>query len=295
MAGGATIHQVAEKLHLSAAAVHKQLKNLESELDVPLYEKAGRRLRLTQAGEMLLPYLREAVNQCSAARAALEEWKGLRRGIVRLGAGPTMSSYVLPEILAEFRRRHSGVDFLVRTGASGELLSELRSGSLDLAMLIAAPHSEDPDIAVLAEWDFEIALVGNMPGLPRTCRLSALKNIPFILYQRGARIEASIDGYFHAHRFQPMVTMRFNSAEAIKAMVLRGIGISMLPLWAVATEIKERRLALIRQREAPLICRFLLAGRKIGCGSRASEALVTVTRSCMGRSGNWVQNRRLLS
>src|SRR5690242_12980608 len=80
----------AERLHLSAAAIHKQLKVLEVELGVQLYERIGRTLKLTQAAEVLLPYSKDLLAQHDAALEAMEEWKGLKRGVVRIGAGPTI-------------------------------------------------------------------------------------------------------------------------------------------------------------------------------------------------------------
>ena len=74
---------------LSPGAIHKQLKALEQELGVLLYERVGRRLQLTQATEVVLPYLKEMLAQCDLALAALGEWRGMKRGLVRIGAGPT--------------------------------------------------------------------------------------------------------------------------------------------------------------------------------------------------------------
>src|SRR5262249_32738004 len=100
-----SITRGAERLNLSAAARHKPLKGLEAELEVPLYEKVANRLRLTAAGEALLPHVKRVLAEYETALSALDEWKGLRRASVRIGTGPTMSSYVLPPILREFRRR----------------------------------------------------------------------------------------------------------------------------------------------------------------------------------------------
>lgn len=282
VATGATVHQAARLLHLTPAAVHKHLRNLEQELQAPLLEKVGRRLRLTEAGELLLPYLREAVSQCAAARMALEEWKGLRRGLLRIGAGPTMSSYVLPRMLADFRQMHPEVDFLVRSGSTGTLLEELKSGALELAMVIAALGAEPPDMEVLGEWDFEIVMVTAMKGAPRACRLRSLKEFPFILYQPGSRIQAAIDQYFHQHRFDPKVIMRFDSAEAIKSMVRMGFGISMLPLWAVSTELAAAQIAVINQLEPPLTWRFALVGRRAARLSPAAQAFSDLARCSSG-------------
>src|SRR5579872_6547508 len=83
-----TITLTAQKLHLSPAAIHKQLKSLESELGVRLYQRTGRALEMSQATAVLLPYLTDLLAQYDAALGALEEWKGVKQGAVRIGAGP---------------------------------------------------------------------------------------------------------------------------------------------------------------------------------------------------------------
>ena len=117
----------AQQLHLSPPAIHKQLKILEAELGVPLYEKVGRRLQITQPAEVLLPYLKDLLAQYDSALSALEEWKGMKRGLVRIGTGPT--SYILPIILKKFRRENPGVELLVESGNTPVLLEDLSRGA----------------------------------------------------------------------------------------------------------------------------------------------------------------------
>ena len=257
-----SLAMAAEKLNLSAAAIHKQLKVLEAELGVLLYERVGRTLKLTQAAEILLPYSKDLLAQHDAALGAMEEWKGLRRGIVRIGAGPTISSYILPGMLKRFRRAFPRVDLLVETGNSVDLIERLSKGSLDLALLVSSQLPEEPNLSVERSWDIEFVLVSNLRQVPRRCAIQELQKFPFILFQKGSRIENHIDRYFAEINFQPTVIMRFDNAEAIKAMIRTGLGISMLPLWIVDADLRRRTFVLVRQRERPLFSRLELVSRK---------------------------------
>lgn len=257
-----SITLAAEKLNLSPAAIHKQLKVLESELGVRLYEKAGRRLQLTQASDVLLPYLRDLLAQYDSALSALDEWKGMKRGLIRIGAGPTISSYILPVLLRRFRRANPQVELLVETGNTPVLLESLRQGSLDLALIVSSDLLEGSDFSVEAHWDFELVLISHRRAAPRHCRLAELAKTPFILFGKGSRMEAPIDRYFAANGFRPRVIMRFDNAEAIKAMIRTGLGISLLPAWTVDADIRQHRLNLIRQKEPPVVSRLALIGRK---------------------------------
>jgi DNA-binding transcriptional LysR family regulator len=255
-----SISLTADQLHLSPAAIHKQLKILEAELGVRLYEKVGRRLQLTQAAEVLLPYLKDLLAQYDSALSAIQEWKGMKRGLVRIGTGP--SSYVLPAILKKFRRTNPNVELLVETGNTPVLLEGLAKGSLDLALLVSSDLIERQDFAVEMSWDFELVLISHQRQPPRQPHLADLKGMPFILFRKNSRLEEPIDRYFASHGFQPRVAMRFDNAEFIKAMVLTGLGISMLPAWVVYKDVKEGRLSMIRQAEPPLYSRIALVRRK---------------------------------
>ena len=279
LAAEGSIARVAGLLHRTPAAVFKQLKNLEQEWGVRLYEKRGRGLQLAPSAAVVLPYLREMIHLNDAARSALEEWKGLRRGVLRIGSGPTLASYVLPDLLRKFRRRHPRIELQIQTGNSQWLLANLRAGAFDIVLLVSSGSDEDPDFETVMEWPFEILLVSNLLETPRRCRLRSLKAFPFVLYKKGSRIETLIDHYFHSCGFHPEVTMRFDSAEAIKAMVAMGLGISMLPLWSVRAELRAGDLHLIRQREQPLIARFSLVSRKTAVASRHLEAFLQTARA----------------
>lgn len=182
-----SISLAADHLHLSPPAVHKQLKMLESELEVQLYEKVGRRLQLTQAAEILLPYLKDMLAQCDSALSAIAEWKGARRGLVRVGTGPT--SYVLPAVLRQFRRTNPGVEVVVETGNTLVLLEDLSRGSLDLAFLVSGGLGESQDFSVEMTWDFELVMVSHMCRPPRRPHLRDLQKHPFILFRKGSRMQ----------------------------------------------------------------------------------------------------------
>src|ERR1700722_4654464 len=138
-----SIREAAKFCNISPAAVHKHLKTLQNEFGVRLYEKQNGRLHLTEAGRVALPYARDILLHRDAAFAALEEWKGGGKGSVRVGAGPTFSSGMLPGLGKRFRRRFPQVDVYVETGDSNHLISRLQAGALDLIFDLASPDLEN--------------------------------------------------------------------------------------------------------------------------------------------------------
>jgi len=276
-----SISLAAGKLHLSPPAIHKQLKILESELGASLYEKVGRRLQLTQAAEVLLPYLRELLAQYDSALLALEEWKGMKRGLVRIGTGP--SAYILPAILKKFRKKNPSVEVLVETGNTPVLLEGLSRGSLDLALLVSVDLVERQEFHLETSWDFEMVMVCHQRQPPLRPHLADLKHHRFILFRKGSRMEEPIDRYFTAHGFEPNVIMRFDNSEFMRSMVRAGMGIAMLPLWVVDRDLKERRLSRIRPAEPPLYSKIALVRRKSRFVPAPVQAFVQTARHLESR------------
>lgn len=272
-----SISLAAEQLHLSPPAIHKQLKILEGELGVSLYEKVGRRLQLTQAADVLLPYLRDLLAQYDSALSALQEWKGMKRGLVRIGTGP--SAYVLPAILKKFRRTNPTIEVLVETGNTPVLLDGLSRGSLDLALLVSADLVEQQDYRVEMAWDFELVIVSHQRQPPSHPRLADLRHLRFILFRKGSRMEEPIDRYFAANGFEPNVVMRFDNSEFMRSMVRAGMGIAILPLWVVNRDVKEHRLSLIRPGGPPIYSKIALVRRKSGFVPRAVQAFIEAARN----------------
>lgn len=255
-----SISLVAERLHLSAPAIHKQLKVLETELDVSLYEKSGKHLKLTGAAEILLPYLKEVLAHYDAATSGLQQWKRMERGVVRIGTGP--SAYVLPAILRLFQKRYPGIEVLVETGNTPVLVDNLSRGLLDLVLIVSTDVAEGQQFAVEAVWDFELVLVTHQRASTRKLTLYDLKDHRFILFGCGSRMQEPIDHYFGRHDFVPRVAMRFDNAEFIRGMVRSGLGTAWLPRWVVERDVKEKNLALIPLVEPPPCSHIVLLRRK---------------------------------
>lgn len=271
-----SISLAAERLHLSAPAIHKQLKTLEAALGVSLYEKIGRNLQLTQAAEVLIPYLQDMLAQHDSALAALDEWKAMRRGLVRIGTGP--SSYIIPNILKRLRRAHPGIEVLIETGNTPVLLDHLKHGSIDFASVVSPDLEEGRDFSVVTTWDFELVLVSHTRQAIGRPHLADLRRHRFILFRRGSRMEQAVDRYFALHGFEPKVAMRVDNPDSIKGMVISGLGLALLPVWVVHKEVKEGRLCIIRQAEAPLYSKIALIQRRARFIPGPLQAFVSIAK-----------------
>ena len=279
-----SIQRVADTVHLSPPSVHKHLKVLQDELDVPLYERDGRALKLTEAAECILPYLRQMMAEHDTARRVLDEWKGVKRGLVRIGAGQIVATYLVPHVLERFFARHPGINASIQAAPVRPLVERLNAGLIDLAFLAVPELHEEPDLPtdeldmLFDVIDLPMVFVSGMPRTGCRCPVKSLANVPFISYERELGINRVMERYFTEIDFHPRVVVRCDYTETIKTMVQKVPGVSLLPLWAVEKEIQHRTFWLVKQREKPLSLKIVLACRKRRYAPPAVRALIGTLR-----------------
>ena len=263
-----TFRAVAEELSFSRAAaklgyvqssVSAQVAGLERELGAPLFDRLGRRIVLTDTGEVLLAYSRRLLALAVEAREAVADagaGSGAITGSVTVSAPETLLTYRLPKLLALFHERHPRVRLSVRPSAVGRLVGSARraleEGTVDVAFVLDAPlegRLEATDLAseVLVAEDVSVVA----PSFHALAPSSAV--IPEDLAGEAVLLpEAPESGCAYRGQFErslaeagvlPRETMEFQSIEAVKRCVAAGMGISVLPSVAVGSEIESGALA----------------------------------------------------
>jgi DNA-binding transcriptional LysR family regulator len=231
-----------------------------------LFERHGRRVTLTPAGEALYPFVSRAVALLAEGRAAVEEVRAGMTGRVTLAAGPTTTIFTLPPVLAAFRRESPGVQLLVETGTSREVTERVVDGRADAGIVTTVYEREELVHAPLFVDEILFVVHGEHPlaaryAAPDEDRLAALVAEPFILFPRGTGFRAYVERWFAVRGVAPRVTMELDSAEAVKAMAAAGLGAAAVPRVAVEDELSSGRLAPVTlPGEPPLyrqVCRVL--------------------------------------
>ncbi len=157
LSGGFT--RAGEELHLSQSTVSQHIKLLEDELGCPLFLRVGKRVQVTEAGRVLLPYAERIFRDLKNAEMAVREMNSLKRGTVRLGVGPTTLTYRLPNVLGDYKRRFPDIELIVLAGNTEFLLQALRSQRIDLAIVM--PTGPQPGITVRPLGREEMVIVVN--------------------------------------------------------------------------------------------------------------------------------------
>lgn len=267
--------RAAEALQLTQPSITARIQALERELGEELFERGGRGVRLTDAGRVFLPYVERILQVIQEARDAVEEVRNVQLGSLRLGSAITISTYVLPGILHRFCQDYPGVDVVIRTGRSEQVLNMLLADEVQVAIIRSFSN---PDVEQIPLYDDEIALVA-YPGheFAETGRATVAQAArePIVLFDRGSSYYAMIHNLFRRAAVIPNVAMELDSLEATKRMVEEGLGIAMVPVVTVQRELERGTLVRVDLTDVEPIQRpIALIYRKNRKRSRTVQAFI---------------------
>jgi DNA-binding transcriptional LysR family regulator len=253
------VTRAAEELHIAQPALSKQISQLEHELDVALFDRVGRNVRLTEAGEALLPHARMVLAQVEAARAEMAERIGLRRGRVAIGTPPTVGTQLLPRALAAFNQTYPGIEFRLHEAGVQTLLDLLEAGLADIA--IVTMPVEDPALTVAELFSEELVVVvgSEHPFAGRdSVPLEELQNESWVLSPKNYELREATLHACHEAGFTPHVVLDGGEMDTLLHLVAAGVGITIVPRMAVkhsehlvVLKVQDRRI----QRSLGLVWR----------------------------------------
>ncbi|NOG73651.1 LysR family transcriptional regulator [Roseicella sp. DB1501] len=250
--GGVTA--AAQALGLTQPAASQQLRELERIMGVRLLERVSGRSVPTAAGRALIEPARRAQAAVADAVAAATTHRLGEVGRVRLGTGATACIHLLPPVLAELNERMPGLEVIIATGNTPDILRRVEEGDLDAA-LVTLPASLGRSLAATRiATDALVALLpeGMAPAKRPALAAADFEGLPLILYEAGANTRAIIDTWFRRAGLVPRPIMELGSVEAIKVLVAGGRGCSVLPALALGGDVagavvRPLRPALARQ------------------------------------------------
>lgn len=235
------------QLHLSQSAVSRQILLLEEELREQLFLRLGRQIRITPHGTTLLGLSERMLEDLERTRASILDSQRTISGSVRLAGGMTVCLYVFPPLLKMFRKEHPAVEVKLMTGAAPRLLRQLRTGAADLALLTLPIN--DPQLVTVPVMREEMLLVA-APNHPLARKKQIvprdLSGQPFVLFETGSNSRSAIDEFFLREQIEARVVTETESAEILKALVMIGMGLSIIPYQAVAREVRAGQLFCAR-------------------------------------------------
>ena len=238
--------QTAKDLHLTQSAISHTIKALEQDVGIPLFERVGKRVFLTEAGELLRPAAERILREMHDTRTALEEAGTWGRGRLRIGASVTTCQHLLPTVLREFRQSFPDCALRMEPGDGPRMVELLRSNQVDLAVMLEPAKEEGLAFRRLFSDELRV-LVSPMHAWARAGRVSgdALAKETLIVYNKGSYTDALLTDHLRSAGLQLGDTMELGSMEAIKELAKVGVGAGVLAPWVARRELAEGSLVAL--------------------------------------------------
>ena len=268
-----SVQRAAEALHLTPPAVSMQIKEVENQVGLPLFDRAGRRLSLSTAGEYFLVYARRLLGTLKEADDAMARFKRVESGLLTIGM-VSSAKYFLPQLLAQFHAEHPAIDVRLRLGGREQLVALMQANEVDLAIM-GRPPKDFPNRAEPFAMHPHVLITAPSHPFAQAEKVAAeaLAREPFIVREPGSGTRAALEEYLASYRLQPVFVMEMNSTEAIKQAVMAGMGLSLVSLHTIGLEWRNGLIASPPVEGLPLMRRWHVVNSAGKLLSPAAEAL----------------------
>ena len=245
--------RAAEEVHISPPAISMQIKEIESHLGTPLFNREKKNMYLSPAGEYFLNHARHILQTLNEAEKVIGQLKGNQIEIIKVGIIST-AQYFLPQILKLFREKYGEFKIILEVRNREQLIDLLRDGKIDIAIMGLVPKEIDTKIFVIANHP-HVFVAGANHSLSKLRKIDPqlLNDFDLITRESGSGTRAHMELFFQDNDIQPNIIMEMSSNESIKQAVIADLGISFVSQHTIASEIKEGVLKILDIKNTPIL------------------------------------------
>lgn len=275
-------NRAADALNYAQSTVSAQIKLLEEELGVSLFDRLGKRIVITEAGQKLMRYAQKMIDIEKETLTEISNSETLI-GSISVRAPQSVGTYLLPSVLQQFQSQYPRVGFDVSSCALFTLGQELRSGIIDVAFLLAESVNAADLTAELIRIEPLVFVSDSNHVLTKSVGMTFrdLNGQSILLPKHDCSYKMQFEEMLTAENIRPSVMMEFNSIEAIKQCVIKGLGITVIPEIAVKEELAQEKLKKIPWLDEPMETGVLMIRHKDKWISPALQAFMDICRETM--------------
>lgn len=259
-----SFRKAAEELYLTQPAVSLQVKALEEDLGIQLFDRTGSRIRLTKAGETLLDFALQVNSLLRQAEQEIAASRGEHAGQLALGASTTIAQYVLPRLIADFRREFPRVQVTLTSGNTEQIVTAVAHHQIALGFIEGPAHSRDVKTEPFLIDELVLIVPAAHEWAERPSIASAdIAAAPLLMRERGSGTRRVVETALARQHLKPgalQIVMELDSTEAIKSAVEAGLGAGFVSRWAIAKDMRTGSSFRVVEVEGMRIRRdFLIA------------------------------------
>jgi DNA-binding transcriptional LysR family regulator len=241
-----SIRKAADRVHISASAMSRQISLLEDELGQVLLERRARGVVLTSAGALLAEHIRRLMAQEHELRADIAELNGLRHGHVRIALGNGFASSVA-NLLQRFTALYPGMTYALTVAPNDEILRTVVDEEVDLGLMFSPPDHQAVDVvsSIAAPLVAVVSLGHRLAGSKKEVPIAALQEEPLALLKPSHRIRQILQRIEVQEGIKLRPILESNSYEVLKVFVANNMGMTVLPMLSVMSEISSKKLTAV--------------------------------------------------
>lgn len=269
--------RASEELHMSQPAVSMQIRQLEDNVGLPLFEQVGKKINLTDAGKHMYQYGRNMADLLDEADEVFEAIKGVERGTLSISVATTASHFAT-RLLAAFSRRHDGITISLDITNREALRHQLEQNERDLVIMGQPPEGLEVDAEAIMENPLVMIAPADHP-------LAAEKSIPlahfahehFVVREQGSGTRFAIERFFGQHDVGFNTGIEMTSNEAIKQAVEAGLGLGIVSIHTLELELETKRIKILDVEDFPILRQWYILqrkGKRLSPAARAFKAFV---------------------
>lgn len=254
--------RAAEELLLTQPAVTQQIKALEAELGVPLFDRGGGHIQLTAGGRALLPFAAKLKLLSDEALSAVAGACGQQLGELSLGASQTIGQYLLPNLIAQFLKDHPRVRITACSGNTNQMLEALLTGKIHMALIEGPEQRQDLHIEPFMEDHMVLVVPAGHEWAGQQIDLATLSGEPLLMREFGSGSRRVVEQALAAAGLKPKdlrIRMELDSTEGLLNAVEAGLGVTFVSRWAVRNQLALGTLKLAHLKAVKLARRFSFA------------------------------------
>lgn len=241
--------KAAETLFISQPAVTKHISELESQIGLALFVRKGNKITLTQAGEIFYSYSQKIKNCYRELETELTDLQEKANGTLNIGASTTIAQYILPKIIAHFKRQNPQVNILLLNGNSEEIEAKLIEGKIDVGLVEGNAHSANIQYQPFVKDEIVLTTsIKNKQLQQDEINISQLKNIPLIIRETGSGTLDVIDealNTIHLNRNDLTIEIQLGNSESIKEYLMHSNTAALISIHAINKELKNNELRIV--------------------------------------------------
>lgn len=222
--------RAAEKLNIAQPTLSQQIKTLEDEVGIPLFDRVGRKIALTEAGKILLQHCRRVFHEMDQAKAAIRDLNGLQIGKLTIGSLTTSMNYLLPSAIVKFKQLYPNIELSVLGLRDGDIKNKILENELDLGITFLPVRGTDMETIPLFTEELTLVVSRNHPlAIQNEMDFQTIGNLPMILLPTNFTLRTLIDQYYAHLGITNKPIMEMSSIDAIVQLVAEDAGATILP------------------------------------------------------------------